>query len=241
MTRIHSTLGRDAGAERHVCDWRSHCSRSQWRRRAGRSRDDGERGRHIRRRAHRVGDPHAVRELEDAGRELLSRLAAALPRRSRRCLESRRDWLADASLWLATIIAMALLVPIIYSIGVILLGLTGGGGVIMGVLVPLLALLHRAAVRGDRRAAPLACDAGRARGHASCFSQSARSPCATASDIRCRRFSSTRLTRMRSDAWLVTPVLAGEAKRVERFRARRESVSSCRRATISRREVHRRG
>jgi hypothetical protein len=36
---------------------------------------------------------------------------------------------------------MALLVPIIYSIGLILLGLIGGGGVIMGVLIPLLALL----------------------------------------------------------------------------------------------------
>jgi hypothetical protein len=55
--------------------------------------------------------------------------------------EARHGWLAPASLWFATFIAMALLVPIIYSIGLILLGLTGGGGVIMGVLTPLLALL----------------------------------------------------------------------------------------------------
>ena len=56
-------------------------------------------------------------------------------------LESRANSIAGASLWLATLIATALLVPIIYSIGLILLGLTGGGGVIMGVLTPLLALL----------------------------------------------------------------------------------------------------
>jgi hypothetical protein len=56
-------------------------------------------------------------------------------------LETRGDWVATASLWIATIIAMALMVPIIYSIGLILLGLIGGGGVIMGVLTSLLALL----------------------------------------------------------------------------------------------------
>ena len=56
-------------------------------------------------------------------------------------LEPREDWAASTSLWLATFIAMALLVPIIYSVGLILLGLTGIGGVVMGVLTPLLALL----------------------------------------------------------------------------------------------------
>jgi hypothetical protein len=56
-------------------------------------------------------------------------------------LEQRRDWAAAASLWIATIIALCLLVPIIHSIGVVLLGLTGGGGVVMGVLIPLLVLL----------------------------------------------------------------------------------------------------
>jgi hypothetical protein len=56
-------------------------------------------------------------------------------------IEPREDWVATASLWLATYIAMALLVPIIYSIGLILLGLIGVGGVVMGVLTPLLALL----------------------------------------------------------------------------------------------------
>jgi hypothetical protein len=56
-------------------------------------------------------------------------------------LEPRQDSIASASLWFSTVIAMALLVPIIYSIGLILLGLIGGGGVIMGVLTPLLALL----------------------------------------------------------------------------------------------------
>ena len=69
-------------------------------------------------------------------------------------LEPRHDWAAAASLWLATIIAMALLVPIIHSIGLILLGLTGGGGVVMGVLTPLLALLiapQFEAIVGERR------------------------------------------------------------------------------------------
>jgi len=56
-------------------------------------------------------------------------------------LEPRQDWVAAASLWLATFIAMALLVPIIYSIGLVLLGLTGAGGVVMGVLTALLVLL----------------------------------------------------------------------------------------------------
>jgi Peptidase family M28 len=56
-------------------------------------------------------------------------------------LESRHDSIGAASLWISTFIAMALLVPIIYSIGVILLGLTTGGGVVMGVLIPLLVLL----------------------------------------------------------------------------------------------------
>ena len=56
-------------------------------------------------------------------------------------LEPRQDGVANASLWLATVIAMALLVPIIYSIGLILLGLTGGGGVVMGVLTSLLVML----------------------------------------------------------------------------------------------------
>ena len=69
-------------------------------------------------------------------------------------LESRRDWIAEASLWIATIIALSLLVPIIHSIGVVLLGLTGGGGVVMGVLIPLLALLiapQFEVIVGDRR------------------------------------------------------------------------------------------
>ena len=69
-------------------------------------------------------------------------------------LESRQDWIAAASLWIATLIAMALLVPIIYSIGVILLGLTSGGGVAMGLLVPLLAVLlapQLEAIAGERR------------------------------------------------------------------------------------------
>ena len=56
-------------------------------------------------------------------------------------LESRHDSIGAASLWISTFIAMALLVPIIYSIGVILLGLTTGGGVVMGTLIPLLVLL----------------------------------------------------------------------------------------------------
>jgi hypothetical protein len=56
-------------------------------------------------------------------------------------VEPRADWIAGASLWLATVISMALLVPIIYSIGLILLGLTGGGGVVMAVLASLLVLL----------------------------------------------------------------------------------------------------
>jgi hypothetical protein len=69
-------------------------------------------------------------------------------------LETRQDSIASASLWLATVIAMVLLVPIIYSIGVILLGLIGGGGVVMGVLIPLLALLiapQFEAIAGQRR------------------------------------------------------------------------------------------
>ncbi|MEP7064616.1 MAG: M28 family peptidase [Gemmatimonadota bacterium] len=56
-------------------------------------------------------------------------------------LERRRDWTAGVSLWVATVIAMSLLVPITYSVGLILLGLIGAGGVIMGILIPLLALL----------------------------------------------------------------------------------------------------
>ena len=69
-------------------------------------------------------------------------------------LEPRQDSIASASLWLSTVIATALLVPIIYSIGLILLGLIGGGGVIMGVLTPLLALViapQFEAVVGARR------------------------------------------------------------------------------------------
>ncbi|HEV7705143.1 MAG TPA: M20/M25/M40 family metallo-hydrolase [Gemmatimonadaceae bacterium] len=69
-------------------------------------------------------------------------------------LEPRNDSVATAALWLATIIAMALVVPIIHSIGLILLGLTGGGGVIMGVLTPLLAVLiapQFEAIVGERR------------------------------------------------------------------------------------------
>ncbi|MDQ2767478.1 MAG: M28 family peptidase [Gemmatimonadota bacterium] len=69
-------------------------------------------------------------------------------------LEPRQEPIAAASLGLATLIAMALLVPIIHSIGVILLGLTGGGGVVMGVLIPLLALLiapQFEAIVGQRR------------------------------------------------------------------------------------------
>ena len=59
-----------------------------------------------------------------------------------RYYSSRAERLAKiVSLWVATIIAMALLVPIIYSIGLVLLGLTGGGGVVMAVLIPLLVML----------------------------------------------------------------------------------------------------
>jgi hypothetical protein len=69
-------------------------------------------------------------------------------------LESRRDSIATASLWIATVVAMALLVPIIYSIGVVFLGLTDGGGVVMGALIPLLAMLIAPqvdAIVGERR------------------------------------------------------------------------------------------
>jgi MFS family permease len=56
-------------------------------------------------------------------------------------LGPRRDWAAAVSLWVATVVAMALLVPIIYNVGPILLGLIGVGGIAMGILIPLLALL----------------------------------------------------------------------------------------------------
>jgi hypothetical protein len=56
-------------------------------------------------------------------------------------LAPRHDWLAETSLWIATFVALALLLPVIYSIGFVLLGLTAGGGVVMGVLIPLLAML----------------------------------------------------------------------------------------------------
>ncbi len=69
-------------------------------------------------------------------------------------LEPRSDAIAGVALWISTVVALALLVPIIYGIGVILLGLTSGGGVIMGVLTPLLALLiapHFEMIVGDLR------------------------------------------------------------------------------------------
>ncbi len=80
-------------------------------------------------------------------------------------LEPRMDWVAISVLWLATFIAMALMVPLIYSVGLILLGLTGGGGVIMGVLTPVARPAHRAAVRADHWSATRASDAGPARGY----------------------------------------------------------------------------
>ncbi|MEO8879903.1 MAG: M28 family peptidase [Gemmatimonadaceae bacterium] len=67
---------------------------------------------------------------------------------------ARTDAGASISLWIATFIAMALLVPVIYSIGLILLGLTTGGSVIMGVLIPLLAWVivpQFDAIAGNRR------------------------------------------------------------------------------------------
>ncbi len=69
-------------------------------------------------------------------------------------LAARQDMISAVALWTATIVAAALLVPVVYSIGLILLGLTTGGGVVMGVLIPLLALLlapHFDAVTRERR------------------------------------------------------------------------------------------
>ena len=69
-------------------------------------------------------------------------------------LRQRQGAAAGVSLWTATVVATALLVPVIYAIGVILLGLTAGGGVAMGVLVPLLAWLlapQFEALAGERR------------------------------------------------------------------------------------------
>lgn len=69
-------------------------------------------------------------------------------------LVARHDAISAVSLWTATFVAMALLVPIIYSIGVILLGLTTGGAVVMGVLIPLLAWVvapQFEAIAGNRR------------------------------------------------------------------------------------------
>ncbi len=54
-------------------------------------------------------------------------------------LASRNDYIAAGSLWVATSVAMALLLPITYNVGAVLLGLTTGGGIVMCVLVPLLA------------------------------------------------------------------------------------------------------
>ncbi len=68
-------------------------------------------------------------------------------------LTARHDSISAVSLWTATFVAMALLVPMIYSIGVVLLGLTTGGAV-MGVLIPLLAWViapQFEAITGDRR------------------------------------------------------------------------------------------
>jgi peptidase M28-like protein len=64
---------------------------------------------------------------------LFATIAALLPRRA--------DAITSISPWVSTFVATALLVPITYSIGLVLLGLTTGGGVVMGVLIPLLALL----------------------------------------------------------------------------------------------------
>ena len=54
-------------------------------------------------------------------------------------IATRGDFFSAGSLWIATLVALALLLPITYNIGVVLLGLTSGGGIVMSVLVALLA------------------------------------------------------------------------------------------------------
>lgn len=69
-------------------------------------------------------------------------------------LATRSHLASVAALWISTIVALALLVPVIHSIGVVLLGLTSGGGVVMAVLVSLLAWVispHYESIAGDRR------------------------------------------------------------------------------------------
>jgi len=69
-------------------------------------------------------------------------------------LAARTGITGEASLWVSTFIALAMLVPVIFSIGVILLGLTSGGAVPMGVLVSLLAWViapQYEAIAGARR------------------------------------------------------------------------------------------
>lgn len=56
-------------------------------------------------------------------------------------LRAPRSTAALVARWIGTIIAAAVLIPIIYSIGTVLLGVVGPGGVAVGILVPLLAWL----------------------------------------------------------------------------------------------------
>ena len=56
-------------------------------------------------------------------------------------LSPRGNSIATISPWIATFVATSIMVPVLFLIGLILLGLTTGGGVVMGVLIPLLAFL----------------------------------------------------------------------------------------------------
>jgi hypothetical protein len=64
---------------------------------------------------------------------------------------------AEAALWIATVVAAAIMVPIVYSVSAVMLGNVGPGGIAAGVLVSLLAWLlapHMEAVGAGRRWLP---------------------------------------------------------------------------------------
>ena len=68
-------------------------------------------------------------------------IAAMMMARAPAAERVERSAAATASLWVATLVAMAILVPIVYAVSAVLLGAIGPGGIAAGVLVALLAWL----------------------------------------------------------------------------------------------------
>jgi hypothetical protein len=68
--------------------------------------------------------------------------------------DSARTPGTTVALWAATVVAMAVMVPLVYSVSAVLLGAVGPGGIATGILVSLLAWLlgpHLEAISADRR------------------------------------------------------------------------------------------